>query len=80
VNGLHSPDAEHAILGSLLLDNNLMHAVELTPEDFSGAADRAVYRVMLEKWGEGEPWDVGTLSSSLNGQLDSVGEPVIWDC
>jgi replicative DNA helicase len=56
VNGLHAPDAEHSVLGGLLLDYKLIDAVELTPEDFPGMAERAVYRLMLERWGEGEPW------------------------
>jgi len=75
VNGsaLYCPDSQRSILGSLLLDNGLMGIVELTPEDFSGTPDRAIYQVMLDKWAEGEPFDPVTIAASLNGQLDSFG-------
>jgi hypothetical protein len=72
---LTAPDSQRAVLGSLLVTNSLMHAVELTTEDFSGTPDRAIYKEILKKWGEGEPFDVGTIASGLNGQLDSVGGP-----
>jgi replicative DNA helicase len=72
---LTAPDSQRAVLGSLLVTNSLVHPVELTPEDFSGTPDRAIYQAILKKWGEGEPFDAGTIASSLNGQLDSVGGP-----
>jgi len=71
---LWSENAQHAVLGSVLLDNGLMHAINLPEDDFFGP-DRTLFRLMLQKWGEGEPFDAATIATSLNGQLQNVGGP-----
>jgi len=70
---LHAPDAERSILGSLFLDNRLINAAELTPEEFFENSNRVIYRGMLDQWAEAQPFDAVTIASKLNGQLDSVG-------
>jgi AAA domain/DnaB-like helicase N terminal domain len=69
---LWSETAQRAVLGSVLLDNGLMHAVELTEDDFFGP-DRTLFRMMLQKWGDAEPFDPATIATGLNGQLQNVG-------
>ncbi|PYS88014.1 MAG: hypothetical protein DMF64_21675, partial [Acidobacteria bacterium] len=45
----HSADAERAILGAVILDNNLVNqAIELLrPDDFYGRAHQLVFRAMI---------------------------------
>src|SRR2546429_8022670 len=45
----HSADAERALLGSIILDNGLVHQVAelLAPDDFYVQAHRHVFRAML---------------------------------
>lgn len=73
----HSADAERAILGAIILDNNLIaQAVELLkPEDFYVRAHQFVFRAMIrlfEKSGEISPIIVGE-ELKKEGELEQVG-------
>jgi hypothetical protein len=72
---LHSAAAQRAILGAVLLQNRLMHDVELTADDFVGSADRTLFEVMLTQWGDAQAFDLATIVAHLEqmGQLDRVG-------
>ncbi len=56
----HSSDAEMALLGSILLDGEVMGFVApiLQPEDFYRAANGRLFEVMQELYDRGEPVDV----------------------
>jgi hypothetical protein len=70
---LCAEDAERAVLGSLLLYNQLFNDVELSVDEFSSRANKAVYRSIVDQWGEGLPFDPVTTNSRLNGDLDDYG-------
>jgi replicative DNA helicase len=77
----HSPDAEKAVLGSVLLDNDAMlnEAVTLlAPGMFYRAAHATIWEAVLRVHAAGEPVDLVTLSEDLTarGQLDEVGTAV----
>ncbi|GIW40080.1 MAG: replicative DNA helicase [Candidatus Binatia bacterium] len=73
----HNLEAEEAVLGGLLLDNDLVEeVVELVgPEDFYRSAHRKIMRAILELNAQGEPVDLVTLSDALRrrGELQEVG-------
>ena len=72
-----SPDAERALLGSILLDNTaLNYATEvLIPDDFFSTAHRYVFEKMIALSEMGRVIDVVTLSEEMKktGLLDKVG-------
>jgi hypothetical protein len=70
-------DAERALLGSALLDNEVLTFVQgkLSPDDFYGAGHRVVFRVMLEMRASGLPLDEVSLCEELKarGELEKAG-------
>jgi replicative DNA helicase len=70
----YDPEAEMSVLGSVLLDNDVLDDVQgiLSAEDFYHRANRAVFEAMRDL---GEHVDVVTLNAELErrGQLDEVG-------
>lgn len=73
----HSVEAEEAVLGGILLDNEAIHlAMErLHSVDFYRASHRAVFEAMVELIERREPIDVITLSQELRklSRLDECG-------
>lgn len=73
----HSLDAEEAVLGALLLDNECIPrvAAKLAPDDFYAAANGEVYTHTTALAAAGKPVDVITLSESLASvqKLDYIG-------
>ena len=65
-----NPEAERALLGSILLDATAIHTVRqiVTPNDFQGLDNRAAYEAMCHLSDEGEPIDLLTVSDHLAGQ------------
>src|SRR5262245_51698403 len=63
----HSLEAEAAVLGGILLDNQqLDRMVEmLKPEDFYVPANRSVFEAMVDLFGAAQPIDVVTLTNRL---------------
>jgi hypothetical protein len=72
----HSLDAERAVLGAVLVDNDALLAAErfVRPEDFYRAAHTTIYRQMLTLAADGRAIDPITLAEHLGDQaLESVG-------
>lgn len=72
-----SPDAEQAVLGSVLLDGATIAKVVsfLTPEHFYIEKNRDIYEAILTVYRNGDPIDFLTISSVLekSGKLNLVG-------
>lgn len=72
-----SLDAERGLLGSVFLDNNILHDItqSLKPEDFYRESHQIVYRVMREMYLENRPVDFITLAEELTQRqlFDKVG-------
>src|SRR6202011_5446334 len=66
-----------AVLGSLLRWNGGMGdaASRLRPEDFYRDAHQTIYRLMLELWDQGKPFDAVILADLLHarGQMENLG-------
>ncbi|WP_119343156.1 replicative DNA helicase [Facilibium subflavum] len=77
INQLKSSDAEQSVIGALILDNNAYDRISdiLTPQDFFYIPNQLVYQHIEGLAGKGKPFDVITLSDSLNQSklLDQVG-------
>lgn len=73
----HNIEAEQAILGGILLNNEAMNQVIdiLSPEDFYREAHISLFEGMSTLYQQGEPIDIITLSQALSrkGVLDRVG-------
>src|SRR4051812_22326286 len=73
----HSIEAEQAVLGGLMLDNQAQDKVasRLTEEDFYRADHRLIYRTIQELDRRNSPYDVLTLAEALKAvnQLDNAG-------
>lgn len=74
----HDLQAEHAVLGSILLDNSMFNLVldtSLAARDFYGDANAQIYAAMLELFSAGTAIDTVTLRECLvrNGKLRRVG-------
>jgi replicative DNA helicase len=70
--------AERAVLGDIMLQNDLMHVaaeLPLEPEDFYAEANAIIFRTMRSLLAAGQPVDSVTLRERLAtaGQLASVG-------
>jgi len=67
---LANPEAERALLGSVLLDPQAIHLVRriVIPSDFQGVDNRAIYAAMCHLSEDGEPLDLLTVSDHLAGQ------------
>ena len=72
-----SIEAEQAVLGGLMLDNNAWDKIGdvITEADFYRRDHRLIFRAISKLAGEGEPCDAITLSEWLekNQELDNVG-------
>jgi replicative DNA helicase len=73
----HSLDAERAVLGGILLENNALNLVTqiLMPDDFYSRANAMVFEGMTELFRRGSPVDTITLRAWLNdrGGLQKAG-------
>jgi replicative DNA helicase len=73
----HDLDAEMALLGSLLLDGEMMGAVVplVRPDDFYRSAHRRLYETVLALYDRGEPCDVLLVMRELErvGALEEAG-------
>ncbi|RLC23552.1 MAG: replicative DNA helicase [Deltaproteobacteria bacterium] len=73
----HSLEAEQAILGGILMNNDAINQVAdiLVPDDFYREAHAAVFEGMLDLYNRGEPIDIITVSQFLSGKkwLEKAG-------
>lgn len=69
-----SYEAEQAVLGGLMLDNDRWDEVilQISPEDLFSRPHRMVFRVMAELAGEGLPLDLITITERLETRGDLV--------
>ncbi|HNR11722.1 MAG TPA: replicative DNA helicase [Thermodesulfobacteriota bacterium] len=72
-------EAEQAVLGAILLDNDVFHQVIelLQVEDFYREAHRKIYSSMIDLYNRNEPVDLITLTETITqkDRLDAVGGP-----
>lgn len=73
----HSIEAEQAVLGGLMLDNDawLLVAERITEQDFYRNDHRIIFSALAGLAGAGKPCDVVTVAEALeaNGELERVG-------
>jgi replicative DNA helicase len=73
----HSLDAERAVLGGVMLENNALNSATqiLSPEDFYSRANALVFEGMSELFRRGQPVDLVTLRAWLvdRGLLQKAG-------
>ncbi len=73
----HSIEAEQAVLGGLMLDNQAWDAVgdRISGEDFYRGDHRTIFRAISELCEQNKPFDAVTLSEWLdrNQELDNIG-------
>jgi replicative DNA helicase len=73
----HDEDAEQAVLGSMLTDNDaVMEAVEVLKEDaFYREDNKIIYKAILNLYSKSEPIDIITLKDELEsmGKFEQVG-------
>jgi replicative DNA helicase len=66
-------DAERAVLGAVLIDNEAYHNAELTPDMFYRRAHRRIWSTFGDILHRGEPCDLVTLKNELT-RIDAVEE------
>lgn len=85
----HSPEAQDAIVGSILADNQAMHwAADLEPADFLDPFNVVAFRAMQALSGQGTPIDVVSAyewmraadSSVGAAELDALHQLTAWRC
>lgn len=73
----HNIEAEQAVLGAILLDNDIIADVVeiLKPEDFYRESHGIIYRTILELYDRNQPADLITVTDELNQRklLEKVG-------
>lgn len=73
----HALDAEQALLGAILLDNESIHGVLelISSSDFYKGSHKDIFRAMVNLSERHEPIDIVTLSNELKiiGELERVG-------
>jgi len=70
---MHSIESECAVLGSLLIDNEIMDDINLIPDDFANSANRLIFETMIAMGNEGMPYDVISLYSTLGDRGNEIG-------
>lgn len=73
----YNREAEDAVIGAILLNNNVIPVVDgiISGSDFFVEANRVIYKTMVEMHGDGIPIDHITLSDHLrkNSEYEKVG-------
>jgi hypothetical protein len=74
----HDLDAERAILGAILVNNDRLHDIgeRVKPADFYRAAHQKLFEVMRGLSERGEAIDFVTVKSALGASLDEIGGPL----
>ncbi len=74
----YSMEAEQSVIGSLLMDSQSVAQTVgiLAPDDFYFAANREIYKTVVELFNENLPIDIVTVSDRLSqsDKLDAVGD------
>ena len=73
----HAPEAEMAVLGAVMLDNQVLLSVReaIEANDFYSPANQKIYAKMIDLDSEGTAIDLVTMQEALrtSGELDQVG-------
>jgi len=73
----HAPEAEMAVLGAIMLDNQVLASVAefIVADDFYAPANQKIYAKMIDLDTEGTAIDLVTMQEALrtSGELDQVG-------
>jgi replicative DNA helicase len=72
-NIIQNIDAEQAVLGSILLEGDLIKEVSLSPEHLSHPQHRVIFQAMRDVEKLGEPVDLVTIVTKLGDAVESVG-------
>ena len=66
----HCPPAERAVIGALLLDNDVYDSIadKLSPDDFHHRDHRAIFEGIQRLASQGSPFDAITLSETIGNQ------------
>lgn len=70
---LYSLEAEQAVLGGVMLDQNAYHRISLSADEFGSERHRAIWRAIVSLREEGEPTDLVTVSDRLQALGEGVG-------
>jgi replicative DNA helicase len=70
---MHSPEAEQSVIGSILLQPDLIHDTTLTADHFNNPQNRIIFGQMLDLRDKQQPIDFVTVSASLGDILREVG-------
>ena len=69
----YSAEAERAILGAWMLDNNLTARISVQAGDFFSPGRRRIFEAMVRLDAAQRPMDAVTVGVELGGRLPSVG-------
>jgi replicative DNA helicase len=74
----HDLDAERAILGAILVNNDRLHDIgeQIKPADFYRAAHQKLFEAMRGLSERGEAIDFVTVKNELGADLDEIGGPL----
>ncbi|WP_379969639.1 DnaB-like helicase N-terminal domain-containing protein [Ectobacillus sp. sgz5001026] len=71
---IQSIEAEQSVLGSIMLEDDLLKECRLTEEHFTSAVHQAIFRMMKQMEEEGGPVDLVTLSEKMGPSfLEQIG-------
>jgi len=73
---LYAEDVQKAVLGAVLLDDNVLRGplIELAVTDFVGSRDQTIYRTMLQLSEEGEPFDIVAVIHRMESEAGQVSD------
>jgi len=70
---MHSNESEKAVLGSLLINNEIMDELDLEVDDFANSANRLIFETMIAMGNDGMAYDVISLYSMLGDRGNEIG-------
>jgi len=71
----HNPDSEAGVLGSALLEPEVLGWIDLRPEEFFEVRNQILWRTIMDRHLSGRPLDVLMVAEDLksNGEVEKVG-------
>ncbi len=66
-------EAEQSFLGSILIDNERMEEVSITPDDFYSFKHATIFKAMKDLYAKNTHIDLTTLGTPLKGKITEVG-------
>lgn len=68
----HNLEAERSLLGSIIIDQDVLSDIELRPEDFYDHRNEKIAAAIRDLHARGAAVDVVTLMDSLNGEIEAT--------